>query len=303
MLLGHTSALLTMTSTLASSTHASAFPSLAVGIADRAPIADSLTERSLRIWSAGAYDRVSAGFRHEAEAFVDRLQLGPTERVLDAACGSGNLTIPAARRSNQVKALDLVPSLIEQARLWAIREALPITFDVGNAELLPYADGEFDVVMSMFGVMFAARPDQVALELARVTRRGGRVALANWTRDGFVGQMLGVHGKFAPPPAGVPSPILWGDEQTVLERLPASDWNVQMTRRTLTFRYPHTGAGIAELFRGTYGPTVRTFEAIGEDQRAMLAEALTTSWVRQARAVEGGSEVDSTYLEVIATRR
>lgn len=292
-----------MTITNVPLTQAAIFPSLAVNVQDGAPILDALTERSLRIWSAGAYDRVSAGFRHEAEAFVDRLRLSSRDRVLDAACGSGNLTIPAARTGAQVMALDLVPSLVEQARVWALREALPVTFEVGNAEMLPYADGAFDVVLSMFGVMFAARPEQVASELARVTRKGGRVALANWTRDGFVGQMLATHGKFASPPAGLPSPILWGDEETVHERLPAKDWDLQLMRRTLTFRYPHTAAGIAELFRATYGPTVRVFETIGEDQRALLAQALTTHWVQHARPTASGSEVDSTYLEVIATRR
>jgi len=284
-------------------TQASIFPSLAVGVQDRAPILDALTERSLRIWSAGAYDRVSAGFRHEAEAFVDRLRLSANDRVLDAACGSGNLTIPAARTGAHVKALDLVPTLVEQARVWALREAVPVAFEIGNAELLPYADDEFDVVMSMFGVMFAARAEQVASELARVTRKGGRVALANWTRDGFVGQMLATHGTFASPPAGLPSPILWGDEETVRARFPERDWDVQLMRRTLTFRYPHTAAGIAELFRATYGPTVRVFETIGEDQRALLSEALTAHWVQHARPTASGSEVDSTYIEMIATRR
>ncbi len=268
-----------------------------------AVVADPLTERSLRIWSAGAYDRISAGFRHEAADFVTRQQLSASDRVLDAACGSGNLTIPAARTGAKVTGLDLVPSLLDEARAWATWENLRIPFDLGNAESLPYADGTFDVVLSMFGVMFAARPERVVSELARVTRRGGRVALANWTRDGFIGQLLGVHGTFAPPPAGIPSPILWGDEDVVRERFPIDAWEVRTTRRTLTFRYPHTGAGIAELFRGSYGPTVRAFESIDEDQRARLAEALTRQWTSHARAVESGSEVDSTYLEVVAVRR
>lgn len=272
------------------------FPTIAV-------VADPLTERSLRIWSAGAYDRISAGFRHEAADFVKRQRLSAADRVLDAACGSGNLTIPAAHTGAKVTGLDLVPSLLDEARAWATWERLKIPFDLGNAESLPYVDGAFDVVLSMFGVMFAARPERVVSELARVTRRGGRVALANWTGDGFVGQLFGIHGTFAPPPAGIPSPILWGDEDVVRRRFPIDQWDVQMTRRTLTFRYPQTGAGIAELFRASYGPTVRAFESIDENQRARFAEALTRHWTSHARTVASGSEVDSSYLEVVAVRR
>ncbi len=264
---------------------------------------DPLTERSRIIWSAGSYDRISAGFRHEAAAFVDRLHLTPGERVLDAACGSGNLTIPAARSGATVTGLDLVPELLELARTWAAHEHLTVGFDEGNAESLPYADGAFETVLSMFGVMFAARPERVAAELARVTRRGGRVALATWTRDGFIGRMLALHGRFAPPPAGLPSPILWGDMDVVRERFPATEWELATAPRTLTFRYPHTPAGAAELFRGSYGPTVRTFAALGEDQRAEFNAALTDHWVRHHRVTPDGIEVDSAYLEIVATRR
>src|SRR5688572_12332366 len=175
------------------------------------PHADALTERSRRIWGAGDYDRIAAGFRHEAEAFVGRLALRPGLAVLDAACGSGNLAIPAARTGATVTGFDLVPALLADAARWARRERLAVAFEEGNVEALPYADGQFDVVLSMFGVMFAARPDRVAAELARVTRPGCRVALANWTRAGFTGQMLAMHAAAAPPPAGVPSPLLWGD--------------------------------------------------------------------------------------------
>lgn len=263
---------------------------------------DPLTQRSHTIWSAGAYDRISAGFRAEAEAFVSRLGLGAGDNVLDAACGSGNLTIPAARTGATVTGLDLVSDLLALAEAWAAREQLNIRFDDGNAEALPYGARSFDVVLSMFGVMFAARPGRVAEELRRVTRIGGRVALANWTRSGFIGQMLAMHGKFVPPPAGVSSPILWGDADFLSERFPADAWAVTTTPRNLTFRFPHTAAGIAELFRGSYGPTVRTFAALGEDQRAEFAAALRAHWEGHARVTPNGVEVDSEYVEVIATR-
>ena len=263
---------------------------------------DALTERSRRVWSAGDYDRISAGFRHEAEAFVARRALAPGLEVLDAACGSGNLTIPAARSGASVTGFDLVPGLLDAAAAWARREHLAIALQEGSVEEMPFGDGQFDVVLSMFGVMFAARPERVMAELARVTRSGGQVALANWTRAGFVGRMLAMHIAAAPPPPGVPSPLLWGEETTVRQRFDESLWDVTTSVRTLTFRYPHTPAGTAELFRGAYGPTVRTFEAIDEDRRAVLAAELTAHWTAHHRPGAPMTDVDSEYLEVVATR-
>jgi len=266
---------------------------------------DPLDERARRIWSAGDYDRVSAGFRHEAQAFVDRRALGPGRRVLDAACGSGNLTIPAARTGALVTGLDIVPSLLAATAAWAGREGVTVGLDEGSVEALPYADASFDTVLSMFGVMFAARPERVVAELARVTRPGGEVALANWTRTGFVGRMLAMHAAVVPPPAGIPSPLLWGDEAVLRDRFDERLWTLTTTVRTLTFRYPHTPAGAAELFRGTYGPTVRTFEALDEDRRAAFAAELAAHWTRHARTDSpvGVTEVESEYLEVVAVRK
>jgi ubiquinone/menaquinone biosynthesis C-methylase UbiE len=265
--------------------------------------ADALTERSLRIWGAGDYDRVAAGFRHEAEAFVGRLALNPQLTVLDAACGSGNLTIPAARTGAKVVGQDLVPALLADAARWARREKLDIRLDQGNVEALPYEDAQFDVVMSMFGLMFAARPDRVAAELARVTRSGGRVALANWTRTGFVGQMLALHAAVAAPPPGVPSPLIWGDESSVRELLGDDAWQVTTTLRTLTFRYPNTATETAALFCTTYGPTVKTLEAMQPEHRARFVSSLTEHWSRNSRSAGASTEVDAEYLEVLAVRR
>jgi len=264
---------------------------------------DALTERSRRTWSAGDYDRVAAGFRDEGPAFVERLSLRPGHLVLDAAAGSGNLTIPAALTGAAVTGIDLVPSLLSDASRWADREGVRVTLDVGNVEDLPYAYGRFDVVMSMFGVMFAARPDKVVSELARVTRPGGRVVLANWTRTGFIGRLLAMHAAVAPPPAGVPSPLAWADEAVLRDRFDADTWQLTMTTRTLTFRYPYTPGGTAELFRMAYGPTVRAFGTLDEDKRAAFAADLTAHWVWHQRGKGTSTEVDSEYLEVIAVRR
>jgi ubiquinone/menaquinone biosynthesis C-methylase UbiE len=267
------------------------------------PASDHLTERSFRIWNAGDYDRIAAGFRDGAEAFVERRRLQPGQRVLDAACGSGNVTIPAARTGATVTGVDLVRSLLADARAWADREGLSLTLDEGSAEELPYADGQFDVVLSMFGVMFAARPDRVVAELARVTRRGGQVALANWTRHGFIGRLLAMHAAVAPPPAEVPSPLLWADEGALRKLFDGRTWQLTTTARTLTFRYPHTPAGTAELFRAAYGPTVRAFEVLDEDRRVAFAFDLADHWSRSQRASGTTTEVEAEYLEVVAVRR
>ena len=264
---------------------------------------DALTERSRGVWAAGNYDRISEGFRDDAETFVRRSALRPGLCVLDAACGSGNLTIPAARTGAAVTGIDLVPSLLADAAAWAEWEGHSLTLDEGNVEELPYGDAQFDVVLSMFGVMFAARPDRVMAELARVTRPGGRVALANWTRNGFIGRMLAMHAQRVPPPAGIPSPLLWGDDEVLHQRFDDATWRLSTTVRTLTFRYPHTPAGTAELFRKAYGPTVRVFEALDEDGRASFAAELAAHWSSHQRGSGATTKVQAEYLEVVAVRR
>jgi SAM-dependent methyltransferase len=202
-----------------------------------------------------------------------------------------------------VTGLDLVPSLLDAAWAWAGREELSLILDEGSVEELPYAEAQFDVVLSMFGVMFAARPDRVMAELARVTRPGGQVALANWTRGGFIGRMLAMHAARVSPPAGIPSPLLWVDEEVLRERFNDRQWRLTTAVRTLTFRYPHTPAGTAEPFRTTYGPTVRVFEALDEDGRASFAAELAAHWSSHQRGSGATTEVDAEYLEVVAVRR
>lgn len=264
---------------------------------------DPLTERSLKTWSAGAFDRIASGYRGEAEAFVTRLALSADQRVLDAACGSGNLTIPAARSGASVTGFDLIPELLAVAASRAGSEGLDITFDQGTVEELPYPDASFDVVTSMFGAMFAARPDRVASELARVTRSGGRLALATWPRAGFIGQMLALHVKYMSGPAPTPSPLLWGDEAVIRERLAASDWNVTVSQRPLTFDFPYSPAGTAELFCTSYGPTVRLVESLDEEKRALFTKELADHWSSRQRGRGDRTIVDAEYVEVIATRR
>lgn len=264
---------------------------------------DPFTDRTRRVWSAGEYDRIATGFRSEAEALVARLALRPEQQVLDAACGSGNVAIPAARSGALVTGVDVVPALLDVARDWSTREGLPVVLREGNVEQLPFGDAWFDVVVSMFGVMFAARPERVVAELLRVTRPGGRVVLANWTRSGFIGRMLAMHAARVPPPAGIPSPLLWGDEAVLQERFASEHWRMTTSTRTLTFRYPFTPAGTAELFRTSYGPSVCTFAALDPDQRAEFGAELAEHWWRHQKPGHATTEVDAEYREVTLTRR
>jgi SAM-dependent methyltransferase len=261
------------------------------------------SDRMHRQWSAGDDQRIAAGYRLEAEAFVGRRRLGPGRLVLDAACGSGTATLPAARTGAVVTGIDLVAGAVEAASALAGRESLPVAFDQGSAERLPYRDGAFDVVLSLFGVMFAARPDLVLAELARVTRPGSLVALASWMPAGFVADLLAIRSRAAPPPLDLPDPLRWGDRSVVGEWFEDDVWQMTAQVRRLRIRYPYAPAGVVELFRAAHGPTVRAFESLGEDRRADLAGELAAHWARHRDPTAAGTEVETEYLEVVAVRR
>jgi SAM-dependent methyltransferase len=262
---------------------------------------DPLVTRNRAAWTTGDFERIAAGYREGATAFIARLGLQPGESVLDVACGTGNLTLPAARSGARVTGVDIAANLLATARSRAASEGLAIQFDEGNAEELPYADGSFETAVTMYGAMFAPRPERVAAELLRVVRPGGRIAMANWTPGSFIGAMLRAHTALVPPPSGVPSTLLWGDEAMVRERL-AGARQVTLTRRTIRFDYPMPPADVVQLFRDWYGPTIRTFEALGAESQARLFNELVTLWSNQNSATDGTTRVTSEYLEVIAER-
>ncbi len=188
------------------------------------------------------------------------------------------------------------------ARGRAESEGLDARFDEGDAEALPYADAAFDVVATMFGAMFAPRPELVASELLRVTRPGGTIAMANWTREGFIGQMFKTFARFIAPP-GMPSPVLWGDETTVRERFGSGVSALRLTRVNYRFDYPFGPAEVVEFFRKYYGPTTRAFAALGEADRAALRQALVDLWSANNRAADSSRTiVDGEYLEVVGIR-
>ena len=201
-----------------------------------------------------------------------------------------------------VTGVDIAPNLIEQAKANAAAEGLDAQFDVGDAEDMPYDDGEFDVVMTMFGAMFAPRPDVTAGELKRVCKPGGLIAMANWTPGGFTGAMFKIGAKHVPPPPGMPSPVLWGDEDTVRERLSEGISDLTMTKQPIVFTYPFGPAEVVEHFRRYFGPTQKAFESLDENGQAALRADLERLWTAANQADDGTSRVGSEYLEVLAVR-
>jgi SAM-dependent methyltransferase len=266
------------------------------------PEMEALKTRLKSMWMAGDFGQVAKIIEPCAEEFIARLAIKPGAAVLDVACGSGNLAIPAARAGAIVVGADIAVNLLEQARARAEAEGLTIQFDEGDAENLPYGDASFDDVVTMFGAMFAPRPEMVAAELVRVCKSGGRIAMANWTPEGFIGQMFKITGRHVPPPPNMPSPIKWGDEETVRERLRDGIAEVHLTRRMCVFNYPFSPADVVESFRLYYGPTQRAFAALDADGQAALRSDLEQLWSENNQATDGKTYVEGEYLEVIATR-
>jgi 2-polyprenyl-3-methyl-5-hydroxy-6-metoxy-1,4-benzoquinol methylase len=261
----------------------------------------SLKAKLRATWTAGDFAEIARSFEQGAIEFVDRLALRPGTRVLDVACGDGNTALPAARKGAAVTGIDLAPYLVEQARKRAREAGLAATFDVGDAESLPYANAEFDAVITMFGAMFAPRPEVTTAELLRVCRPGGMIAMANWTREGFIGQMFARTGKFVPPPA-MPSSLLWGDEEAVRNRLEVGISGLRMERRLIDFVFPFGPNEVVEHFRKYYGPTQKAFEALGSEDQAALRQDMEDLWSANNISDDGTTIVRSEYLEIIAER-
>jgi SAM-dependent methyltransferase len=261
---------------------------------------DPLTERVRATWTAGDFGRIAKGYERGAAEFVARLGLRSGESVLDVACGTGNLALPAARAGAAVAGIDIAPNLIAQAQANAAADGVRVAFEVGDAERMPYPDGAFGTVVTMFGAMFAARPERAAAELLRVTRPGGRIAMASWTPTGFIDEMLRTTVRHVPAPAGVPSPLLWGDEDAVRQRLGAGVRSVRFARRIITFEYPFDPVGVVDHFHLWYGPTRRAFGALDPDGRDALRRDLEELWTEHDLARDGTTRVVSEYLEVLA---
>jgi len=267
------------------------------------PELETLKTKLRATWTAGDFSQIAKAYARGAEQFVERLNLQPGVKLLDVACGSGNLAIPAARLGATVSGMDIAPAMIEQARANAEKEGLKAEFEEGDAEALRYDDNHFDVVATMFGAMFAPRPDVTTSELLRVCKSGGRIAMANWTPTGFIGQMFKVTAARVPPPPGMSTPVLWGVEQTVRERFGDAVTSLEAKPRNILFKFALTPADVVEHFRNYYGPTQKAFGALDENGQAGLRKDLEKLWSDHNRVTDGTTEVESEYLEVIATKK
>lgn len=253
-------------------------------------------------WESGDYGHFAGYLERGAEDFLGRIPVEPGTRMLDVACGAGQLSIPASRAGAEVVGVDIAANLVEQARERAREEGLNARFDEGDAEALPCQDVSFDVVTSLFGAMFAPQPDRVAAELVRVCRPGGRVVMGNWTPEGFIGEMFKtISGHVPPPPIMVP-PVKWGDEDTVRERLGARVSKLEMTRRLYPFEYPFPPADVVEFFRTYYGPLERAFAGLDDGGQAALRRDLEELWTRHNQGTGGATYCEGEYLEVVAIR-
>jgi len=261
---------------------------------------EGVKAKQQKTWASGDYGAVAAIIHATSEALVQAADLSAGSRVLDVAAGTGNASLAAARCLCDVTATDYVPELLERARARAAAERLPLTCEVADAENLPFADGSFDAVLSVFGVMFAPDHDAAAAELTRVCRPGGTVALANWTPDGFIGQVFRTIARHVPPPAGVRPPPLWGDEAHLRDLFGDRVTDLRITARDFVFRFGEP-EGFANFFATNYGPTLKAVEALGENGTALrddLAELAAKSNV----ATDGTVKIPSAYVEVLAYR-
>ena len=263
---------------------------------------NALKSRLKDTWSSGDFGQIGRAHARGNVEFVERLSIKPGMNVLDVACGAGTASIAAALAGAEVTGVDIAQNLIDQAIANAEQAGATAKFEAGDAEDLPYEDGSFDLVMTMFGAMFAPRPELVAAELKRVCRPGGSIAMANWTPSGFIGQMFKTNSAYVPLPPGMASPVLWGVEETVRERLSEGISKLETKLQKVKWVFPFSPAEVVEHFRLYYGPTQKAFGALDESKQAALRKDLEELWQKHNRATDGSTEVDAEYLEVIATR-
>ena len=259
----------------------------------------AIKQRQQAVWSSGDYAVIGATLQIVGENLCEAADLRAGSAVLDVAAGNGNATLAAARRFARVTSTDYVPALLERGRERAAAERLAVEFRAADAEALPFADASFDAALSTFGVMFAPDQERAAAELARVVRPGGRIGLANWTPDGFVGLLLKTVGQHMPPPAGLRPPVRWGTPQGLRELFPGQQ--VRATPRDFMFRYESPRHWL-EVFRACYGPVHRAFAALAPDRQELLARDILALLERFNRGSARALLVPGAYLEVVITR-
>jgi SAM-dependent methyltransferase len=262
----------------------------------------AIKQRQMNAWASGDYAVVGTTLQIVGEQLAEACDLRWDERVLDVAAGNGNATLAAARRGCRVTSTDYVPTLLGRAAERAAAEGLTVNFQTADAEELPFADGEFDVVLSTFGVMFTPHQERAAAELIRVCRPGGRIGLANWTPEGFIGQMFRVLGRHVAPPPGMASPSMWGTESRLRELFGEDASSIRTTTRTFNFRYRSVGHFI-DVFSTWYGPVHKAFSALGAPQAQALERDLAALLNDLNHGGPSSLVVPSEYLEIVITRR
>jgi SAM-dependent methyltransferase len=263
---------------------------------------EAVKTRQQAAWAAGDYGVIGTTLVIVGEELCEAIDLRAGQQILDVATGHGITALAAARRWCHVIGIDYGPSLLARGRERAAAERLPVTFEEGDAEALPYAAASFDVVLSTFGVMFTPDQERAARELLRVCRPGGKIGLANWTPGSFVGEIFRVIGRYLPPPPDVKPPSLWGTKERLHELLGTEVTSLQAIPRSFAFRYRSVEHWL-EVFRTCYGPMEKAFAALDPERQTGLERDLAELAARLDRGGSAGLVVPSEYLEVVATRR
>ncbi|MBL0419058.1 methyltransferase domain-containing protein [Ramlibacter sp. AW1] len=263
----------------------------------------AIKTRQKAAWSSGDYAVVGTTLQIVGETLCEAADLRAGERVLDVAAGNGNATLAAARRGSEVTSTDYVPALLERGRERAAAERLQaIQFREADAEALPFEDGSFDAVLSTFGCMFAPNGPRVAAELQRVCRPGGRIAMANWTPEGFIGQLFKLIGRHVPPPAGITPPATWGTRAFIDQQFGPGASSIRADKRHFMFRY-RSADHMLEIFRSYYGPVLKTFAALDEAAQQGLAREFTSLMNQHDTGRGNALVIPGEYLEIVVTRR
>ncbi len=262
----------------------------------------AIKQRQQATWASGDFAVIGTTLQIVGETLAEAVDVRAGERVLDVAAGNGNATLAAARRFAQVTSTDYVPSLLDKGRERARAEGLDVQFEVADAEELPFDDGSFDVVLSTFGAMFTPDHARPAGEMLRVARSGGRIGLANWTPQGFIGRLFKVIGGYLPAPAGLQSPALWGTESHLAELFGAQAKQIRCERRYFNFRY-RSAAHWVQIFRDYYGPTHKAFAALDANAAQALERDIVNLLEQLNVAGSASLVVPSEYLEVVISKR
>jgi SAM-dependent methyltransferase len=266
------------------------------------PDYDAIKAKQNAVWTSGDYAVIGTTLQLVGETLAEALDLRAGRKVLDVAAGNGNFTLAAARRGGEVTSTDYVAALLERGSARIAADGLKARFELADAEELPYEDASFDAVGSTFGVMFAPHQEVAAAEMLRVCRGGGRIGLANWTPDGFVGAMLKAVGRYAPPPAGIRSPVTWGTRARLDELFGRAATSMSVVTRQHVFRYRSPDCWL-KTFKNYYGPMHKAFASLDADGQAALGRDLLDVAAAFNTASDGTMVAPGDYLEVVLTRR